>query len=197
MGTGIGFILAAVILVAMLAVFTALYVKFRGKRIVTCPETHEPVSTEINAALAAGTWLVTQPRFVVTACSRWPERAGCDQACAPQIEADAEGTRVREIVTHWYTERTCVYCAKPIEDLVGAVGPGLLNADGELHEWSDIAVEDLPRTLASSVAVCARCELTEDFRRRFPNRVLDRFDARFEGRLDARHDTPLRSDGIY
>jgi len=193
MGTGIGFIVVALGLVAFVAVFIALYVKFRGKRIVTCPETHEPVSAEINAALAASTWLVTQPRFVVTACSRWPERAGCDQACAPQIEADAEGTRVRDIVTHWYTERTCVYCAKPIDDLVGAVGPGLLNADGELYEWSDIAVEDLPRTLANSVAVCARCELTEDFRRRYPNRVIDRTAMR----LDPSQDVPLRSDAIY
>jgi len=193
MGTGIGFIVVALGLVAFVAVFIALYVKFRGKRIVTCPETHEPVSAEINAALAASTWLVTQPRFVVTACSRWPERAGCDQACAPQIEADAEGTRVRDIVTHWYTERTCVYCAKPIEDLVGATGPGLLNADGELYEWSDIAAEDLPRALASSVAVCARCELTEDFRRRYPNRVIDRAAIR----LDPSQDVPLHSDAIY
>jgi len=193
MGTGIGFIVIAVVLVSMIASFIALYVRYRGKRIVTCPETHEAVSTEINAALAAGTWLVTQPRFVVTACSRWPERAGCDQACAPQIEADAEGTRVRDIVTHWYTERTCVYCAKPIEDLVGATGPGLLNADGELYEWSDIAAEDLPRTLANSVAVCARCELAEDFRRRFPNRVIDRAATR----PDHGQDLPPRSEAIY
>ena len=174
MGTGIGFIFAAVLLVALTAVFIVLYVKFRGKRIVTCPETHEPVSTEVNAALAAGTWLVTQPRFVVTACSRWPERAGCDQACAPQIEADAEGTRVRDIVTHWYTERTCVYCAKPIDDIGGLVNPALLTSDGELREWVDVAAEDLPQYLASAVAVCATCELAEDFRRRFPERVSDR-----------------------
>ena len=197
MGTGIGFIFAAVMLVALTAAFIALYVRFRGKRIVTCPETHEPVSTEVNAALAAGTWLVTQPRFVVTACSRWPERAGCDQACAPQIEADAEGTRVRDIVTHWYTERTCVYCAQPIQDLGGAVVPGLRSADGELHEWSEIPAEDLPRTLAGSVAVCARCELAEEFRRRFPNRVTDRSETRFEPRPEARHDLPFHSDAIY
>jgi hypothetical protein len=197
MGTGIGFIFAAVLLVALTAVFIALYLKFRGKRIVTCPETHEPVSTEVNAALAAGTWLVTQPRFVVTACSRWPERAGCDQACAPQIEADADGTRVRDIVTDWYTERTCVYCKKPIEDLRGAIAPGLLSADGKLHEWSEIPAEDIPLTLAGSVAVCARCELAEDFRRRFPNRVLDRFDTRYETRPETRPEIQLHSDAIY
>jgi hypothetical protein len=126
----------------------------------------------------------------VTACSRWPEREGCDQACAPQIEAAPEETRVRDIVTHWYTERTCIYCAKPIEDLGGAIAPGLRSADGQLHEWSEIPTEDLPRTLANSVAVCARCELAEDFRRRFPNRVIDRY-------VPPRPNEPLRSDAIY
>jgi hypothetical protein len=174
MGTGIGFILAALVLVAMTIVFIGLYVRYRGKRIVTCPETTLPVSTEVNAALAAGTWITTQPRFVVTACSRWPEHEGCAQACALQIEASPEETLVRNIVTRWYGERTCVYCAKPIADIGGLVSPALLTSDGKLCEWIDVATDDLPRFLANSVAVCATCELAEDFRRRFPERVSDR-----------------------
>jgi hypothetical protein len=174
MATGIGYVFAAVVLVAMTVVFIRLYVRYRGKRLVTCPETHLPVSTEINAALAAGTWLATQPRFVVTACSRWPERAGCDQACAPQIEAAPEETLVRNIVARWYGERTCVYCARSIREIGGLVVPALLAPGGELREWNDIAPEDLPRILEQSVAVCATCELVEDFRRRFPDRVIDR-----------------------
>ncbi len=174
MGTGIGLAFAALVLVAMTIVFVGLYVRYRGKRIVTCPETNLPVSTEINAALAAGTWVATQPRFVVTACSRWPEHAGCEQACALQIEAAPEETLVRTIVTRWYAERNCVYCAKPIADIGGFVSPALLTSDGELCEWADVAADDLPRFLANSVAVCATCELAEDFRRRFPDRVSDR-----------------------
>ena len=174
MGTGIGLAFAAVVLLAMTLVFVGLYVRYRGKRIVTCPETNLPVSTEINAALAAGTWIATQPRFVVTACSRWPEHAGCAQACALQIEASPEETLVRTIVTRWYAGRNCVYCAKPIADIGGLVSPALLTADGKLCEWTDVAADDLPRFLADSVAVCATCELAEDFRRRFPERVSDR-----------------------
>jgi hypothetical protein len=174
MGTGIGLAFAAVVLVAMTVVFIGLYVRYRGKRIVTCPETNLPVSTEINPALAACTWLATQPRFVVTACSRWPEHAGCAQACALQIEASPEETLVRNIVTRWYAERNCVYCAKPIAAIGGLVSPALLTSDGQLCEWADVAADDLPRFLASSVAVCATCELAEDFRRRFPERVSDR-----------------------
>lgn len=175
MGTGIAFTFAAVVLLAMVVSFIGLYVRYRGKRVVTCPETNAPAGTEINAAVAAATWLVTQPRFVVTACSRWPEHAHCDQACAPQVETSHDETLVRTIVEKWYGQRTCVYCAKPIREIGGAaVAPALLGPDGDLREWDDIAPENLPRVLASSVAVCARCELAEDLRRRFPNRVTDR-----------------------
>jgi len=163
------------VLLAMIGLFIALTVRYRGKRIVTCPETHAPVGAKINAALAAGTWIVARPRFVITACSRWPERAGCDQACAPQVEASPDETLVRNIVAKWYGERTCVYCATPIREIgFAAVTPALLGSDSTLREWKDVAPEELPRVLASAVAVCARCELTEDFRRRFPGRVIER-----------------------
>lgn len=161
--------------VLMIASFIALALRYRGKRIVTCPETHAPVSTEVSASLAAGTWIASRPRFVITSCSRWPERAGCDQACAPQIEASPEETLVRNIVAKWYAERTCAYCAKPVHDIgFGAVAPALLSADGVLREWKDIAPEKLPQVLASAVAVCARCEVVEDFRRRNPRRMIER-----------------------
>lgn len=173
------------VLVAMIALFIALALHYRGKRIVTCPETHAPVSAEINAALAAGTWIVAQPRFVITACSRWPERADCDQACAPQIEASPDETLVRNIVANWYAERTCAYCATPIRETnFTAVAPALRSPDGTLREWNKVAPEELPQVLSSAAAVCARCELAEDFRRRFPERVIER------------PLTPLREHGV-
>lgn len=168
-------VVTAAFIVAFIAMFLGMYARYRGKRIVTCPETNAPVGAEINAALAAGTWMVTQPRFVVTACSRWPERAGCDQACAPQVEASPDETLVRSIVAKWYGERTCVYCAQPIREIGGAaVTPALLGPDGALREWNDVAAENLPLVLTNAAAVCARCELAEDFRRRFLDRVTDR-----------------------
>jgi hypothetical protein len=170
----VAFTFVAVVLLAMTTLFIALYVKYRGERVVTCPETHLPVGAEVNAALAAGTWLVSRPRYVVTACSRWPERAGCDQACVPQIDASPEETLVRSIVARWYAERTCFYCAKPIGEIGGAVVPALLSSGGTLCEWKDVAAEELPGALADSVAVCARCELVEDFRRRFPSLIIER-----------------------
>jgi hypothetical protein len=132
------------------------------ERIVTCPDNHQPVGVRVSQ------------RFAVTTCTRWPEKAGCDQACVPQIEASPEGTLVTNIVQRWYGEHDCAYCGKAISDIGGTVLPGLRTADGELMEWKDIAVDELPRVLAESIAVCATCELTEDFRLRFPERVVDR-----------------------
>ncbi|HEX7831399.1 MAG TPA: hypothetical protein VF787_17210 [Thermoanaerobaculia bacterium] len=45
--------------------------------------------------LAAVMWIGNRPRFVVTACSRWPDHGRCDQTCTRQIEARPEATLVR------------------------------------------------------------------------------------------------------
>lgn len=146
----------------------------RDKRIVTCPETLGPVGLRVNHS------------FVVTTCSRWPERAGCDQACRAEVKASPEETLVETIVTRWYHERDCAYCGKPIQAIGdAAVVPALRSPDGTLQEWRDIAPENLPRLLETSVAVCARCELAESFRRDFPHLVTDRAE------------TPLRNRAIY
>lgn len=182
-----GSIVLATVAVAVVAaaIFLTMYLRYRGKRIVVCPETHKTVGAEVNAALAAASRFSDHPRFVISACSRWPERKDCDQACLTQIEDSPEGTLVTKIVTKWYSNRTCVYCAKPVGDIGGAVHPALRSADGSLREWKDIRAEDLTDALASSVAVCAHCELAEDFRRRFPDLVTDR------------NETPLRNRAIH
>jgi len=145
----------------------------RPARIVTCPETAQPVA------------VTSTPRFVISSCSRWPERAGCDEACAPQIAAEPRGTLVTSIVTRWYRDKPCAYCGRRIGDIEGTVVPGLRGFDGELREWREVAPEQLPHMLSESLAVCARCELTESFRREHPELVTDRVE------------TPLRNRAIY
>jgi Protein of unknown function (DUF1761) len=63
-----------------------IYNTYRGIRTVNCPETHAPVSVRINALRAALTGLSGNPKLSLEACSRWPERAHCDQACIPDAE---------------------------------------------------------------------------------------------------------------
>ncbi len=175
MDSGIRIAFVALVIVALSALFLVRLFRYRGKHVIICPETGAPAGTEIDAPLAAGFWFPIEPGIVVRNCSRWPEHGACDQACAAQIESARGQTLVRNIVTDWYRDRTCALCTRPIGAIGGETLPaGVLTPDGELHDWSAIAPADLPRVLARAVAICPRCELAEDFRRRFPELVVDR-----------------------
>ena len=53
------------------------YIRFRGKRLVTCPETQRPAAVEVDAARAALSASTGLEHLELQRCSRWPERAGC------------------------------------------------------------------------------------------------------------------------
>jgi hypothetical protein len=187
-------IVAISIACAALAVTLLLRVRsYRGKRVVVCPETHETAGAEIDALAAARGEVFGEPQFVLSACSRWPENAACDQACAPQIADAPRETLVRDIVRRWYLGRSCSFCGASVEGAGDAVAPGLRTLDGKLHEWRDILPQDLMRVLDNAAAVCARCELTESFRRDFPAMVVERTSAR-RPELPS---PPLRSSAVY
>ncbi len=63
------------------------YRRFRGPKVVTCPETHEPAEVHVDAAHAASTAAVGKPELHVVRCSRWPQRHYCAQECADQLES--------------------------------------------------------------------------------------------------------------
>lgn len=171
---------AALTIVAVIvtAFFSFIYWErvYRGQRLVDCPETRLPVAVEIDPLVAGRSALVGRTaRYVITSCTRWPEKADCDQACVAEIAADPEATRVQTIVARWYAEKPCAYCGRAIGEIDGpAVVPALRTPDGELRPWSEIAALDLKDVLSRSAAVCANCEVPETFRRRFPDLVTDR-----------------------
>jgi len=84
----IGFLLltSVIILILLLPVLWGreVYRRYSGPRGVTCPETHQQVGVTLQAAHAAATAICGPPEFRVTDCSRWPERAHCDQGCLPE-----------------------------------------------------------------------------------------------------------------
>jgi len=63
-----------------------IYNTYRGNRTVNCPETHAPVTVRFNAWRAAITGLSGKPKVSLATCTRWPEKAACDQACIPDAE---------------------------------------------------------------------------------------------------------------
>ena len=57
------------------------YARYRGMRMVSCPQTHGPAAVRIDALHAASTGLMGAEKLRLATCSLWPERMGCDQAC--------------------------------------------------------------------------------------------------------------------
>ena len=63
------------------------YLRFRGSRLVTCPETQKAAVVEVAAKSAGMQAILGEPCLRLSECSRWPMRGGCAQDCLKQIEA--------------------------------------------------------------------------------------------------------------
>ena len=150
------------------------YFGYRGKRLVTCPETHKAAAVDVAAGKAAVDAFLSEPTLRLKQCSRWPERQDCGQECLQQIEADPENCLVWNIVSHWYEGKKCVICHKTIGRLHHLDhAPGLLGPDHKTVEWRELRPEQLPAVFATHRPVCWDCHVTEIFRRLYPELVVD------------------------
>jgi len=175
-----------VIVIAILAlalglfVFRAIpgvraYFSYRGKRVITCPETHAAAAVDVAAGEAAVGAFLSEPTLRLKDCSRWPERQDCGQECLSQIEVDPENCLVWNIVSKWYTGKTCAFCHKPIGPLRQLDhAPALLGPDAKTIEWRGIRPEQLPQVFSTHQPVCWNCHVTENFRRLHPELVVNR-----------------------
>ena len=151
-----------------------LYLKYRGARIVECPETKAPAAVELNAmrALATGG---KPSAFQLKDCSRWPEHQSCGQECLSQIESSPESCLLRTIIAHWYSDKSCTVCAMPI----GVVDwmhhkPALLSPDRLSIDWNTVAPEEVPELLKTHKPICWNCHVATTFRHSHPELVIDR-----------------------
>lgn len=150
--------------------FFSDFFRYRGKRVITCPETHDGAAVTVDAVHAA-----FSGQLQLSACTRWPERAGCDQACLSEIATSPESCLVRSIVTKWYAAKSCVSCGRPIGTIVWhEAPPAVYKQDGTSCEWKDIPVQDLPRTFASSQPLCWYCNNVAEFGRLHPGLITKR-----------------------
>ena len=151
------------------------FVKYRGLRVVTCPETKESVGVKVDAAYAALTSITDTPDLRLKACTRWPERHDCDQDCLLQIAANPEGTLYWNMMVNWYEGKACVYCATIFSKLEWSDRKtALMDAQHNLCAWLDVLPQQLPNTLATHQPVCWNCYIAESFRRQHPDLVVDR-----------------------
>jgi len=168
-------ILGATVLAIGLGRALRTYLKFRGKRIVSCPETHEAAAVRIAAGDAALSATLGHEHLKLSACSRWPEKDACGQECLMQIEEAPKACLVSTIVNRWYEGKECAYCHKPFADLHWHDHPpALVSADRKTVQWSDIPAEKLQETMKTHLPVCWNCHVAETFRREHPELVVDR-----------------------
>ncbi|HLV86083.1 MAG TPA: hypothetical protein VKV39_03845 [Candidatus Sulfotelmatobacter sp.] len=173
-------ILAVILLAVGLFVFRAIpgvraYLDFRGRRLVTCPETSNTAAVQVDSGQAAAGAFLSEPTLRLKECSRWPERQGCGQECLQQIEADPEKCLVWNIVAKWYEGKVCVFCRKPIRPLSHMEhAPALLGREFRTIEWKDVRPEELPAIFSTHQPVCWDCHVAETFRRKHPELVVDR-----------------------
>jgi len=178
-----GMILIGAVILALAAglfVFRAIpgvraYFRFRGKRIITCPETHKPEAVDVAVGEAALGAFLSEPTLCLKECSRWPERQDCGQECLQQLEVNPENCLVWNIVSTWYEGKKCVFCQKPFGELHHLDhAPALLSPDNKTVEWKDLRPERLPEIFSTHRPVCWNCHVAHLFRQKFPELVVDR-----------------------
>jgi hypothetical protein len=172
--------LALVVAALWVTVFLALPVwgvwrRWRGKRVVTCPESERPAAVDLDLRYAIAGGIVGRPELRLRDCSRWPERENCGQMCLTQVQESPESCRVRTMLETWYQAKPCAYCGRAFGEIHWHDHkPGLRSPDGQLREWAAVPAETLPDVFLTHRPVCWNCLIAEGFRQRFPDLVVDR-----------------------
>jgi hypothetical protein len=178
MFTAVGSLIAMIILAAALWLGIRLVrssSRFRGSRIVTCPETNRPTIVEVDALHASLTSTVGLPDIRLKHCSRWPLREQCGQECLMDLDVAPEGCLVSGVLMRWYRDKTCVYCRQAFPELHWVDHrPALLRADGKLLAWNEIQLDKLWNVLESYAPVCWDCYIAQTFRHDHPDLVVFR-----------------------
>ena len=152
-----------------------LWWKYRGRRVVTCPENQRPAGVSLDARHAALLGLEFRQGLRLSECSRWPEKAGCGQQCLGQIEAAPEECLVRNILMKWCEGKSCRSCGRPIGPILpGGAQPAVVSADKISVEWSEIPAEQLMEVLSAGEPVCFACHMASKMVREHPELVTDR-----------------------
>ena len=178
MFTAVGSLIALIILAAALWLGIKLVrssSRFRGSRIVTCPETNRPTIVEVDALHASLTSTVGLPDIRLKDCSRWPIKEQCGQECLMELDVAPEGCLVSGVLMRWYRDKNCVYCRKAFPELHWVDHrPALLSADGKLLAWDEVKLEQLRSVLESHAPVCWDCYIAQTFRHDHPDLVVIR-----------------------
>ena len=151
------------------------WMKYRGTRVVVCPENREMVTVTVDAGHAAFSASQGRPDLRLESCTRWPEKGGCGQECLGQIESAPEACLLRSILADWYQGKTCAFCGREFHAIHWHDHePGLVAPGGAILAWDAFRPEQVLDVLATHEPVCWDCRVAESFRREHPELVTDR-----------------------
>jgi hypothetical protein len=166
-------VIGALVFAAAVGFRTSL--RYRGQRLVTCPENQQSAAVRIDSAKATATTLIGKQQVRLDQCSRWPEKRNCGQECLRQVDADPLHCLVWNIVANWYKGKSCVYCQKPFGEIHWHDRhPALLSPERLAKQWNEIPAEQLPAVFETHLPVCWNCYVAETYRRQNPDKVLNR-----------------------
>jgi len=138
------------------------YLKFRGTRVIACPERGQPAAVDLSAVHIALKAVFRKPALRLRDCSNWTGHGRCHQDCLVQLGAAPEQYRVRSILRTWYEGKSCVCCGTSMEATDRTKhGPCVISPDLEILEWTDIQPEEIPRVLETHKPVCWNCLVAE------------------------------------
>ncbi len=151
------------------------YSRYRGTKIVICPEIGRPAIVEIDALHASLTSTVGLPDIRLENCWRWPLNEQCGQECLTNLDVEPGQCLVSGVLMRWYRGKTCVYCGKPFEELQWIDHkPALQSPAGSLVRWIGVSVENLSTVLETHLPVCWDCYIAQSFRIDHPDLVVYR-----------------------
>jgi hypothetical protein len=176
------------IAVFVVAVATAIlagraWLKYRGARVIVCPENHQPAGVALDVGHAVGYAMGHPADFSLwkggglrlSSCSRWPEKAGCGQQCLSQIQAAPQDCLVRNILTRWYQGKSCAWCGRLFDEVQWDVRkPALLDSRGVTLEWTAVPADRLQETLTAAQPVCFACHIANTLVREHPELAVKR-----------------------
>jgi hypothetical protein len=175
----IGWVIASIIAIAalyfMVPRIVGVYFKYRGKRVITCPETRKPAGIEVDVVHAALTAGLGDLDLRLGSCSRWPERQDCGQECLIQVKLAPQDCLLRNIIIDWYADKSCDSCGRKFGELhLFDHAPALRSPEGKTVIWSEVAAESVPELLTTHSPVCWDCYILQTLWREHPHLIVDR-----------------------
>jgi hypothetical protein len=149
--------------------------RYRGPRIVTCPESKKPAIVEVDSLHASLTSTVGLPDIRLENCSRWPIKGQCGQECLTDLDVAPGRCLVSGVLMRWYRDRNCVYCKKAFTEVHWLDHrPALLSPESKLITWNEVSMDKLKSVLETHSPVCWDCYIAQTFRLEHPELITHR-----------------------